>query len=80
MTKTAVMQLLEWLESESERTGFLERYKAKKQEILEIEKQQIIDAYNYSWRTSIALGKPLPEDPIGYYKDNYGSHEIDRSL
>ena len=74
MIKTAVQQLIEWLESDADFPGFNERYDAKKQEILELEKQQIISAYSYGWRLGMALHEHTPEDPEGYYNNNYTEH------
>lgn len=71
MDKTAVQELIEWLESDADFPGFNERYNAKKEELLELEKQQIVKAYSYGWRLAIALREHKPEDPEGYYNANY---------
>lgn len=76
MSKTAVQELIEWLESDSEvmMPAFHEKWDQKKKEMLELEKEQIIKAYNYGWRVAIALQKHTPEDPNEYYNINYEEH------
>jgi hypothetical protein len=76
MVKTAVQELLEWLESDADFPGFNERYEAKKQEILEQEKKQIVNAYSYGWRLGMALHEHTPEDPEGYYNKTYITHGL----
>ena len=71
MTKTAVQALLEWLESDPDLPGFNERYADIKHQMLELEKQQIIQAYSYGWRLGMAMNEYTPEDPEGYYNTNY---------
>jgi hypothetical protein len=71
MGKTAVQHLLEWLESDTDLPGFNDRYNTIKEKIIELEKQQIIQAYNYGWRLGMALNEYKPEDPEGYYNSNY---------
>jgi hypothetical protein len=80
MTKTAVQQLLEWLEADADLPGFNDRYIAIKEQILELEKQQILQAYNYGWRLAMAINEHTPEDPEGYYNTNYTEHGTRKRL
>ena len=80
MAKTAVQLLLDWLEEDSILPGFNERYKAKVQEILNIEMRQITQAYSYGWRLAMAINEHKPEDPEGYYYTNYSDHGTGKSL
>lgn len=71
MTKTALQQLVEWLESSTDFPGLKDAVSTKKHDFLELEKQQIINAYTYGWRLAMALSEHRPEDPEGYYINTY---------
>ena len=61
--KTAMSELIDWIELGTETSVFVIRDKAK--ELLEKEKEQIIDAYE------AAMERPIENFAEGYYSMNY---------
>ena len=80
MAKTAVQILLDWLESDPDIPGFNERYATIKEQILELEKQQIVKAYSYGWRLGMAMNEHTPDDPDGYYNTNYSENGTGKGI